>query len=329
MNDTIQTVSPSEPPAPEVHAVDEPELSDPQPSARGGPPDSASLVERASSLSVLVAVALALVKLMAMVATGSAALMSTAVDSFGDVAASGMIWLSFRASQRPVDSGHRLGHGRPEAVSALTQAAFVAGAGLFALSIAIRQFLYPEPLHHTSWGLAVMVVSIVATLGLVSYQRRVVTLTGSSAIAADRAHYESDLITHVAVVLSLVGAGLYGLERLDPLIGAGLAVYLLFMAFRIGRDAVHSLLERAMAPEMRAQIEARALAHPGVLGLHDLRTREVGDERFVELHVAFAPDTRMGAARLAADRLEIDLEELVPGAEVIVHPMPAGDDPET
>jgi ferrous-iron efflux pump FieF len=322
-NDTIHLAQAPDASVAEASNADQARVPSPGP----GLPDQAGLIGRAAMVSVLVAVALAVVKLVAVIATGSSALMSSAVDSFGDVAASGMIWLSFRSARRPAETGHRLGHGRSEAVSALTQAAFVAGAGLFAFSISVRHFIYPEPLHHTVWGLAVMVVSTLATFGLVHYQRRVVMLTGSSAIAADRAHYESDLLTYIAVVLALVGAGLYGLDRLDPLIGGALAVYLLFMAFRIGRVAVRTLLERALPAELHARIEAAAMAHPEVLAVHDLRTLEVAETRFVEFHVELRQDTTIGAARIVADRIETELEELVPGAEVIVHPMPAGGDP--
>lgn len=311
---------------PEVSATDQPDAAVLPPAPETDPLARRALVARASCLSVAIAVGLALVKLAAVVVTGSTALMSSTVDSFADVAAAGMIWLSFRAAHQPADPGHRLGHGRAEAVSALTQAAFVAGAGLFAVAIAIRHFLYPEPIHHTAWGLAVMVVSIVATLGLMIYQRRVMTLTGSSAIAADRAHYESDLVTNIAVVLSLVGAGMYGLDRLDPLIGGALAVYLLFMAFRIGRDAVHTLLERALPADLCARIEAVALADPDVLAIHDLRTREAADTKFIEFHIELRSDCTIGAARSVAERIEAELEELLPGAEVMVHPMPAGGD---
>jgi ferrous-iron efflux pump FieF len=283
------------------------------------------LIARASVVSILVAVALAVLKLLAVIATGSTALMASAVDSFADLAASGMIWLSFRAARTPVEPRRQLGQGRSEAVSALTQAAFVGGAGLFALCIAVRQFVYPAPIQHAWWGLAVMLVSIVATLVLVGYQRRVVRLTASSAIAADRAHYEGDLLTHIAVVLSLLGAGLYGLERLDPLIGAAVAVYLLVMAVRLGRDAVRTLLEQALPRTVQAQIATVAAAQPGVLAINQLHGYAAGDGCFVELEVEVAADMPVASARQIADHLELELEELLAGAEVTVHPVPAGE----
>ena len=281
------------------------------------------LAVSASRASVLVAVALAVLKLAAVVATGSVALMSSAVDSFADVAASGMIWLSLRGAHASPEPGYQLGQGRAEAISALTQSAFVAGAGLFALCIAIRQLIYVQPLAHEPWGLAVMLVSLVATLGLMIYQRRIVTLTGSSAIAADRAHYESDLVTNIAVVLSLVGAGIYGLHRLDPLIGGALAVYLLFTAYRIGRDAVGTLLDRPLPAELRAEVEATVRADPDIQAVYDLRTRQASGTRIIECHVELAPDISVAEARMIIERIELEIDELVPDAAVTIHPMPA------
>ncbi|HEX2529121.1 MAG TPA: cation diffusion facilitator family transporter [Geminicoccus sp.] len=281
------------------------------------------LAVAASRTSLLVAVGLAVLKLAAVIGTGSVAMMSSAVDSFADVAASGMIWLSLRGAQQPPEPGYQLGQGRLEAVSALTQSAFVAGAGLFALCIAVRQLIYVQPLGHEVSGLAVMMVSLVATLGLMIYQRRVVALTGSSAIAADRAHYESDLFTNIAVVLSLVGAGIYGLHRLDPLIGGALAIYLLFMAYRIGRDAVGTLLDRPLPAELRARIEAVVRADADIVAMYDLRTRQASGTRIVEFHIELAPDTTVSDARAIMDRVELELDELVPDVEVTIHPMPA------
>ncbi|WP_235031523.1 cation diffusion facilitator family transporter [Geminicoccus flavidas] len=297
------------------------------PALDGGPDRRRRLIARASTVSVLAAVALAALKLLAVIATGSTALMSSAVDSFADLAASGMIWLTFRAARAPAEPRRHMGPGRTEAVSALTQAAFVAGAGLFALSISIRQFVYPAPIQHGWWGLAVMLVSIVVTLVLVGYQRRVVRLTASSAIAADRAHYEGDLLTQIAVVLSLLGAGLYGLERLDPLVGAGVALYLLVMAVRIGRDAVATLLERALPRDLRRQVETLAAAQPGVLAVNQLHGYETGDRCCIDLEVEVAADMPVASARRVADAIEAELEERLAGAEVTVHPVPAGEPP--
>jgi ferrous-iron efflux pump FieF len=314
-NDTTEIV--------EVPAASPPDLGEIRVSNDRAVAERWRLAVSAALLSVCVAVALAILKLAAVIGTGSVALMSSAVDSFADVAASGMIWLSLRRAGRPADPSHRLGHGRAEAVSALTQSAFVAGAGLFALSIAIRQLIYAGPIHHEVPGLAVMLVALVATLGLMIYQRRVVAITGSSAIAADRAHYESDLVTNIAVVLSLVGAGIYGLERLDPLIGGALAVYLLFMAFRIGREAVGALLDRPLPGDLCARIEEVAQGDPDVLAVHDLRTREAGGIGSVELAVELPAGTSLAEVRVIVGRLELAIDDLLPDAEVLIHPIPA------
>jgi len=310
---------PADPMPEEVTAVPSGPASDSSPDRRR------RLIARASTVSVLVAVALAVLKLLAVIATGSTALMSSAVDSFADLAASGMIWLSFRAARTPAEPRSHMGPGRSEAVSALTQAAFVGGAGLFVLSISIRQFVYPVPIQHGWWGLVVMLVSIVVTLVLVGYQRRVVRLTASAAIAADRAHYEGDLLTQIAVVLSLLGAGLYGLDRLDPLVGAGVAIYLLVMAVRIGRDAVATLLERALPRNLRRQVETLASAQPGVLAVGHLHGYETGDHCYIDLEVEVAADMPVANARRIADAIEAELEEQFVGAEVTVHPVPAGE----
>ena len=293
------------------------------------PRDPGRLRRLAAIASLSLACTLAVLKLGASVATGSLAVLSSLIDSLADVVASTITFLSVRISQQPPDRAHRFGHGKAESLSALAQAALVAGTATFVLIDAVRRLGHPQPIQATGIAIAVMAFAIVATLALVWFQRHVVRATGSQAIDADSVHYRADLLTNLAIILSLVLTTLRpGWLWLDPAMGAAVALYLAWHAHRIGRQAVRVLMDQELAPGTRLKIERIVLAHPEVHGLHDLRTRESGNTRFIELHVELDGTMTVNAAHEITDAIEAELFAAFPDAEVILHQEPAGlDDP--
>jgi ferrous-iron efflux pump FieF len=288
------------------------------------PARAAALRRHAATASLAVAVALALAKLAAAVVTGSLALLASLVDSLADIVASAITFTSVRIAQRPPDRGHRFGHGKAESLSALAQAALVAGSAGYILLDGAQRLMRPVPVAAAGIGIAVMLLAIVATGGLVAFQRRVVRLTGSPAIAADSLHYSADLATNLAVILSLLLAGPLGLGWTDPVIAAAVAAWLLWQALGIGRRAIDTLMDRELPPAERARIEALVRAHPEVHDLHDLRTREAGGTRFIELHVELDGAMTLQAVHAVTDALEAEIQGAFPEVEVIIHPEPAG-----
>lgn len=286
--------------------------------------EAARLSRRAATLSVAVAVSLATLKLMAAMLTGSLAVLASVVDSLADVAASAITWLSIRVALRPADHGHRYGHGKAEALSALVQAALMAGSGVFVLIDGVRRLLVPAPIEAPEVGLVAMGIALVATIALVFYQRRVVRITRSQAIAADSVHCLSDIVTNVAVLLSLVLAGPLQLPRADAAIAAGIASWLLGSAWRIGREAIDTLMDRELDGAERARIEALVCDHPMTRGLHDLRTRSAGRIRFIELHLELDGHLTLTEAHRVTDAIEQRLRATFADAEVVIHQEPVG-----
>src|ERR1044072_103136 len=94
----------------------------------------------------------------------------------------------------PADREHRFGHGKAEPLAALGQSAFLVGSAVLLMFEAVRRLVSPAPVPAAGFGIAVMVFSIILTIGLVTYQRHVVRRTGSLAIGADELHYRGDLL---------------------------------------------------------------------------------------------------------------------------------------
>ena len=159
------------------------------------------LRRRATYASTGVALALIALKLFAWAATGSVSLLSSLLDSLLDAAASLVNLFAIRQATTPADREHRFGHGKAEPLAALGQAAFVAGSAVLLLMQAVERLVTPMPVTHSGIGIAVMLVAIAATVGLVAYQRHVLRETDSLAIAADALHYRGDFVLNGRVIL--------------------------------------------------------------------------------------------------------------------------------
>ena len=144
----------------------------------------------AAIAAVAVAAVLICAKAVAYFATGSVSLLSTLVDSLLDLAASIINLIAIRHAAQPADREHRFGHGKAEPLAGLGQSTFIAGSAVFLLVQAGERLVQRQPISNEAIGIGVMVLSIVLTLGLVLFQRRVIRTTGSLAIGADALHYQ-------------------------------------------------------------------------------------------------------------------------------------------
>ena len=154
--------------------------------------------------SISLSVTLFLLKAFASLATGSLAILSSLVDSLSDIVASIVSFVAVKISLKPASCSHRYGYFKAEHISALLQAAFIAGSGLFVVYNGIDRFLHPTVLEKTQIGILIMVFSLIATLALIVFQQYVAKHTQSIAIKADSAHYVVDILTNASIIFSLL-----------------------------------------------------------------------------------------------------------------------------
>ena len=284
----------------------------------------ARLMRQATLFSVAVAVIMVGLKLAAWILTGSVALLSTLIDSTLDGLSALVNFLAVRHALEPADEDHRFGHAKAEPLAGLAQSAFIGGSALFLIGQAAQRLFEPDPIGNATFGMVVMVIAIVVTLALVLFQRMVVARTGSLAIGADHLHYMGDLMMNGAVIVSLVISSQFGLTLADPLFAIGIALYLIWGAWQIGRRSYDLLMDKEFPDEQRHRIAAICLAQPGIHGVHDLRTRSAGLAEFIQVHVTMDPDITLMEAHRISDRVEQALRAAFPAADVIIHQDPDG-----
>lgn len=238
-----------------------------------------------------------------------------------DIAASLTNLLVIRYSLQPADEDHTFGHGKAESLAALAQSMFISGSALFLFLTGFQHLIKPVALHDPGVGIWVTAFALISTMLLVTFQRWVVRKTQSQAVRADMLHYQSDVLMNGAILISL-GLSWYGVTWADALFALAIGVYILYSALRMGYEAVQSLLDRALSEEERRLIVSLVRHHHDVLGLHDLRTRQSGPTRFIQLHIEMDDALPLVEAHAIADQVEHELLQHFPGADVIIHQDP-------
>lgn len=284
----------------------------------------AQVAKIASASSLTLAIVLVAIKLIAYLATGSVSLLSSLLDSATDIAASLGTFYAVRVALMPADHDHRFGHGKAEAISALGTAAFVTGSAMFLTFEAINRLISAEMPEHSGVGVFVMLVSMALTGGLVWFQRYAVARTKSQALHADKLHYSADFLMNGAVILSLLLTAWTGIAFVDVLFGLAIAAYLVSAVAPIARRAVDTLMDRELPDTDRQRILNLARALPEVKSVHDLRTRQSGNDVFVEIHLEFDGSLSLLAAHSVGQQAEAAIQKAFPGSDVIVHFDPEG-----
>ena len=286
----------------------------------------ALLMRRATVASVAVAFTLIGIKFIAYILTGSVALLSSLIDSVLDSLASIVNFIAVRHSLSPADKEHRFGHGKAEPLAGLAQAAFIMGSSLFLIFEAINRFVNPHAILHGDLGIVVMLISLVATIVLVIYQRHVVKQTGSLAIQADSIHYFSDIALNLGVILALFLSTYWNWSLADPLIAMGIAIYIVFSAWRIVKQSLDQLMDRELSDEDRDQIKTIVNEHTGVVSLHELRTRASGKDIFIQTHLDMDARMSLIEAHRISEEVEEKLQAAFPNADILIHQDPVEPD---
>ena len=279
---------------------------------------------RAALASVSLALILLVGKAWAAYQTGSTAMLGSLADTALDVIASLTTLLGVRIAAIPADTDHRFGHGKAEALVALAQVILI---GVSAVGIAWRavdRLINGAQTEAMGDGIAVSLLAIASTFVLLWYQRRVIARTGSVAIKTDNVHYQSDLMLNGAVIVALLLEQALHIAGADAVFGIGIALWLLWGAFRASSEAVNQLMDKEWPEDERQAFLDAAAQYPELEGLHDLRTRKSGTLRFVQFHVWVPADWTVKQAHDRLDRVEEALQERFPGTEILIHVDPEG-----
>jgi ferrous-iron efflux pump FieF len=279
---------------------------------------------RAALASVTLALMLLIAKSWAAYATDSTAMLGSLADTALDVIASITTLIGVRIAAAPADQDHRFGHGKAEALVALAQVALITVSAIGIAWRAADRLINGGETAALELGVGVSVLAIAATFTLLWYQRLVIARTGSVAIKTDNVHYQSDLFLNGSVIVALVLDQALHIQGADAVFGIGIAIWLMWGAYRASDEAIHQLMDREWPDDERQEFLDAAAEYDELRGLHDLRTRKSGTVRFVQFHVWVPADWTVQAAHDRLDAVEEKLQQRFPGTEILIHLDPEG-----
>lgn len=292
---------------------------------------ASAMVQRRKSGAALLSIAsnstLILLKLLVGLLIGSVSIISEAIHSAVDLFAAIIAFLSVRTSAKPADSQHPFGHGKIENLSGTIEALLILAAALWIIIESIAKLLHPHPVDRAWIGAVVMLVSAVVNWLVSRHLFRVGRETDSIALQADGWHLRTDVYTSAGVMAGLavisMGARLapgVSLDWVDPVAALCVALMISHAAVKLTRDSIRDLLdERLPAQEERSIQEIVESRQPAVCGMHGLRTRKGGANRFVEFHLIVDATMTVQAAHALSDEIEEAINARLPATYVNIH----------
>ena len=275
---------------------------------------------RAAAVSIIAAVSLATIKLIIALASGSMAVLASAVDSLLDILMSGVNFFAIRHAEQPADECHPFGHGKYETMATLFQALVITASGSLIIFESTRRLLNGIVLQRLDQGAGILAISALVSWAVARYLKKTAKATDSSALEADSLHFSMDIYTNLALLVGLLLISWFDIPWLDPSLSILVGLYILYEALRLVRHSMSDVLDQELPAEMQQEIRELIEQHQSNLGsYHDLRTRRAGSRKIMDFHLEVCKHMTVEDAHQIADKLEKQIEKSIIGADVTIH----------
>ena len=258
-----------------------PELEDPEhtPAERG------AAAARSTWVSVMVNLALSVGQIAVGLSARSQGLISDGIHSLSDLVADFVVLYANRHSQKDPDDDHPYGHQRFETAASLALGVLLLGVAAAMLSAALHKLSDPASIPRVAIvALWVALVALAAKESLFRYMLAVAKQVRSSMLVANAWHARSDAASSLVVAAGILG-NLAGYTMLDPIAALVVAFLVGRMGWRFGWHALRDLVDGAADAQEVEGIRATLSGTPGVAGVHEVRTRKMGDMIVVDAHI--------------------------------------------
>ncbi|WP_016938559.1 cation diffusion facilitator family transporter [Bacillus siamensis] len=284
------------------------------------------MVENTSKIAFLSVISNSLVvmlKIAVGMVTGSVAILSEAIHSLLDLIAAFIAFISVRISKKPADTGHPYGHGKVENLSGTIETMLIFAAGIWMIYECVQKLVNPEPVHLPVLGIVVMLAGALINLIVSKLVKREAVKVNSVAMKSNALHLLTDVYTSLGVAASLLVVTLTKWYILDPIIGMVLAVYIIYEAFKLMKEAFPPLIDTRLSEEEEKTIlEIIETFHHEFIEIHDFRTRRSGPQEYIDFHMVVASHVTIKDVHDLCDRIERDITDEFKQAQVMIHPEP-------
>lgn len=277
-----------------------------------------SIAFRATLINILGNTGLCILKLVAGIFSGSIAIISDAINSFNDIAASIATFICVKISDQEADEGHPFGHKRAEPIAGLIIAVLAGILGFEVIREAIERIISDGNPEISFFTLSVPLITM-ATKGLMSWHfNHVGKLANSPALLATAKDSLMDVAISIAALIGIAGVKL-GYGFLDPAAGFIISIWIIYTGYRIGMDNIAYLMGQAPEPYLLEEIKRAALSVVGVKSLSKVRAHYVGHFIHVEIHIEVDKDLPTIVSHEIGENVERRVEGISTIEKTFVH----------
>lgn len=274
---------------------------------------------RSTMVSVVVNILLSSLQLTVGLLAKSQALIADAVHSFSDLIADGIVLWANKYSAKAPDDDHPYGHRRFETAATFAVGAILVLVGAGMVWNGISKLQRPDELAKVgAIALPVALVAIIIKEGLFRYMLRVAKRVKSTMLVANAWHARSDAASSLVVSIGIL-ANLFGVPMADILAAMLVGIMILRMGWRFSIEAFHDLTDRAVDEQTEQKITQLIQDTPGVLGLHDLKTRKMGDMIWVEVDIEMDANLTVKEGHNIAVHARQRVMDALPVLDVMTH----------
>lgn len=267
-------------------------------------------IKSVTYLGIAVNIALAIVKIAVGLLAASLALVADGVHSLSDLATDAVLLLGVRLGSKEPDHSHPYGHGRLETLSAGLIALVLMLVGGVMIYYATMAIARDEVTTARVGVLAAAIVSIAAKEWLYRATQKVAIECHSPGLYANAWHHRSDALSSVAVAIGFVALEL-GFSHGDQVAAIAVGTMIVWVGVKVIGDCLRELTESSVDSDTIEHIKMIIGSDASIRQWHKLRTRTVGREVFLDLHILVDPDLSITAAHEISDRLEKTLDEQI------------------
>ena len=271
--------------------------------------------------SIIAAVFLTGFKLIVGFLTGSLGILSEALHSLLDMIAAFITFFAVRFSDQPADREHNFGHGKIENYSALIETLLLFVTCVWIIYEAVRRLIYHDTkIDVNVWSFIVVIASIIVDFTRSRALLKVAKKHNSQALEADALHFSTDIWSSAVVLVGLIGAS-FNFYYADSIAAVIVAVIVLSVSYRLGKKSFDALIDKA--PEgLNETIKQIVSMIPEVKLSHDIKVRESGPTKFVELNIHVDKNMSIEKAHEISHIVEKEITSRIKNIEVMVHAEP-------
>ncbi|MFN3568597.1 MAG: cation diffusion facilitator family transporter, partial [Caldimicrobium sp.] len=275
-------------------------------------------------LSFIVSFFICGLKFLAYFLTKSVSIYSDALESIINIFSALFAMLGIKIALKPPDEDHPYGHTKIEYLIAIIEGLFVVFASFSILWKSVKSLQNPEPISYLNLGMILVIFSILLNSSIAWIIYKIGKREASPILVSHSIHIFTDILTSLGVLVTIFMVKLFNLWYLDPIFAIFLGLNILYMGYKIFKEAINSLLDVSLPPDKRKEIKEiidKTISESTIshIGIHNFKSRKAGRKDFIEFHLTVPKDTTVEEAHNLCDEIEKKIKDNYPEVSVTIH----------